>query len=91
PVISVTLADGYSIIAWFDLLTPYGETVSGIHSMSENIHKLIENEITENSIPASRIIVGGYSRDGRLALYSALNLPHTNCWNNCNQLLASVA
>ncbi|RWS23181.1 acyl-protein thioesterase 1-like protein, partial [Leptotrombidium deliense] len=77
PVIPVTLADGYSMNAWFDLLTPYGETgdedVSGIHSMSENIHKLIENEITEHSIPASRIIVGGYSQGGGLALYSALN------------------
>jgi len=39
-----------------------------------SVHKLIDDEI-QLGIPSSRIVVGGFSQGGGLALYSGLTYP----------------
>ncbi len=60
--------------AWFDLfsLDPNGqEDERGIEKSKANILKLIEEEIN-NGIEASRIVLGGFSQGGALAIYTGL-------------------
>lgn len=73
----VTLNAGFRMPSWFDLKTldvsgPQDE--EGIKSATVNVHKLIADEIKEG-ISASRIIIGGFSQGGALALYAALTYP----------------
>jgi lysophospholipase-2 len=66
---------GAVLPAWFDIIgvTPQDpEDADGIKEASETIiQKYIESEITQG-IPASRIMVGGFSQGGALATYLAL-------------------
>lgn len=74
PTIPVTLNAGFRMPSWFDLktLVMYGpEDEAGIKSATENIQSLIRSEISAG-IPAERIIVGGFSQGGSLALHSGL-------------------
>lgn len=65
----------------------YGpEDEAGIKSATENIQSLIQLEISAG-IPAERIIVGGFSQGGALALHSGLTFPNPiggiialSCW-----------
>lgn len=58
----------------------------GIKSASKLVHSMIESEINAG-IPANRIVIGGFSQGGALALYSALKFPQKvagvvalSCW-----------
>ncbi|GJQ84152.1 hypothetical protein Trydic_g2832 [Trypoxylus dichotomus] len=85
----VTLNAGYRMPSWFDLksLDIGGpEDEEGIKSAAAYVHSMIEDEI-ERGIPANRIIIGGFSQGGALALYSALKFPQRlagvvalSCW-----------
>lgn len=60
--------------SWFDLrsLDANGpEDENGIKRATTAIHSLIDNEVKEG-IPSNRIVIGGFSQGGALALYSAL-------------------
>lgn len=85
----VTLNQGYPMPCWFDLysLDINGkEDESGIKKASALVHKIIQDEIAAG-IEAKRIVLGGFSQGGALALYSALTFPQQlagvmalSCW-----------
>uniref|UniRef100_A0A1E1X8S0 palmitoyl-protein hydrolase n=1 Tax=Amblyomma aureolatum TaxID=187763 RepID=A0A1E1X8S0_9ACAR len=89
PVIPVTLNGGMRMTAWFNLcsLDPNGrEDESGIKSAAEGIHRLIADE-EKAGISSDRIVLGGFSMGGALALYSGLRSPKPlagilglSCW-----------
>ncbi|XP_066155273.1 acyl-protein thioesterase 1 [Euwallacea fornicatus] len=73
----VTLNAGFRMPSWFDLksLDESGpEDEQGIKTATLEVQSLIENEI-QAGIPANRIVIGGFSQGGALALYSALTFP----------------
>lgn len=85
--------------AWFDIrgLDPQaGEDADGIVNASNYVHGLIDKEI-KDGIPSERIIVGGFSQGGALALYSALTYPKKlagivglSCWAPLAKLFPKV-
>ncbi|XP_048761444.2 acyl-protein thioesterase 1-like isoform X1 [Ostrea edulis] len=75
PINSVTLNAGMKMPSWFDIigLSPDSpEDEEGIKSSSEILKKLIEDEEKEG-IPANRIVIGGFSQGGAVALHRALS------------------
>lgn len=87
--IPVTLNAGFRMPSWFDLKTldeSGPEDDDGIRSAATQIHSLINDEI-QGGIPPERILVGGFSQGGALAMYSALTFPQKlagvvalSCW-----------
>lgn len=62
------------------------EDGTGIKKARDSIHTLIEEEV-KNGIPHDRILLGGFSQGGALALYSTFTLNKTlagvvglSCW-----------
>ena len=60
--------------------------ILGIKTACKQVHGMIENEM-QNGIAANRIVLGGFSQGGALALYSALRFPQLlggvvalSCW-----------
>jgi len=89
PTMPVTLNAGFRMPSWFDLRglddkTP--EDAAGIKSARDSIHSMIAEE-ERAGIPAARIVLGGFSQGGALALYSAFSYPRRlggvlalSCW-----------
>lgn len=76
PVNPVTLNGGFRMPSWFDIksLSPSGsEDDVGIKTAAEGIKKIIDEEI-KSGIPSDRIVLGGFSQGGALALYTALTM-----------------
>lgn len=78
PIVPVTAKNGASIPTWFDVKAlpidlKYDQDYDGMHRASVAIHKLILNEIKQN-ISADKIILGGFSQGGALALYTFLTI-----------------
>lgn len=74
PTMPVTLNAGFRMPSWFDLKTLDAtgpEDEDGIKKATETIHQLIADE-ERSGIPSNRIMLGGFSQGGALALYSAL-------------------
>jgi len=73
PTRAVTLNMGMKMPAWFDM---FGLTVQakeddkGIEESAVKVRAMLDEEI-KNGIPSNRIVVGGFSMGGALALYSA--------------------
>jgi len=75
--------------SWFDLRSldaSANEDEVGIKRAADGIHQLIEQE-EKAGIPSNRIVVGGFSQGGALALYSAFTYPKPlagvmalSCW-----------
>ncbi|XP_042216231.1 acyl-protein thioesterase 1-like isoform X2 [Homarus americanus] len=88
-VMPVTLNAGFRMPSWFDLksLDVDGpEDGDGIKKARDGIHHLIEEEV-KNGIPHERIMLGGFSQGGALALYSTFTHTKTlagvvglSCW-----------
>ncbi|XP_014218449.1 acyl-protein thioesterase 1 [Copidosoma floridanum] len=73
----VTLNGGFKMPSWFDLRTLDAtgpEDEEGIQKAAEDVHSMILKEV-ESGIPTKRIMLGGFSQGGALALYSALTFP----------------
>ena len=73
---------GESIPAWFDIKSRdpsvalnLSEDEAGIKVASSAIHGIIQKEI-DAGIPASRIVVGGFSQGAALAIYATLTNQH---------------
>lgn len=89
PTMPVTLNAGFRMPSWFDLRTLDAsgpEDEEGIKQAATQIHGMIQNEI-QSGISANRILVGGFSQGGALAVYSALTFPQKlagvialSCW-----------
>ncbi|XP_063363209.1 acyl-protein thioesterase 1 [Cydia amplana] len=87
--IPVTLNAGFRMPSWFDLRTldaTAPEDEDGIMRATGLIHGLISDEI-KAGIPANRVLLGGFSQGGALALHSALTYPEPlagvislSCW-----------
>lgn len=79
PIQPVTLNGGMPMRAWFDL---YGldfktqQDKQGIARATASLTTLIENEIAAG-IPASNIVLVGFSQGGALALHTALSYPRS--------------
>lgn len=73
----VTLNQGFPMPSWFDLFSldiNGKEDDAGIKKASALVHKMIQDEI-KGGIEAKRIMLGGFSQGGALALYAALTFP----------------
>ncbi|XP_049807714.1 acyl-protein thioesterase 1 isoform X2 [Schistocerca nitens] len=89
PTMPVTLNGGFRMPSWFDLRTLDAngpEDEEGIKRATELVHGMIEQEV-KAGIPSNRIVLGGFSQGGALALYSALKFPKPlagvialSCW-----------
>jgi len=94
----VTLNSGFSMPSWFDLLSldPAGkEDEAGIKAAHKLVEKLIEQEV-KAGIPSERIMLGGFSQGGALALYTCLHsntrlagLAALSCWAPLHKQLGS--
>jgi phospholipase/carboxylesterase len=75
PKQAVTYLDGEIQRAWFDieeLPVSTGMEHEGLKRMTENAHAMIR-QAEQNGIPASRIVLGGFSQGGALALLAGLS------------------
>eukprot|EP00096_Caligus_rogercresseyi_P014285 TRINITY_DN6786_c0_g1_i1.p1 TRINITY_DN6786_c0_g1~~TRINITY_DN6786_c0_g1_i1.p1 ORF type:complete len:221 (+),score=47.45 TRINITY_DN6786_c0_g1_i1:37-699(+) len=75
--IPVSLNDGLSMPAWYDIFDLDGirEDLEGLDASSVNLGALIAEEAKE--VPRDRILLGGFSQGGALALYHLLKDPGT--------------
>jgi len=75
--IPVSLNGGMRMPSWFDLksLDPAGsEDEEGIKKAADAVRKIIQDEINAGIQP-ERIVLGGFSMGGALALYTGLSSP----------------
>lgn len=96
---AVTLNFGMRMNSWFDLrsLNPNDpEDEEGIVSASKRIHQLIEEQ-EKQGVPHDRIILGGFSQGGALALYAAFTYPKKlagvvalSCWLPLHQKVPTL-
>lgn len=76
PVNPVTLNGGFRMPSWFDIRSlsfSGSEDEEGIKTAAERIKSIIDDEI-KSGIPSDRIVLGGFSQGGALALYTALTM-----------------
>ncbi len=76
PVQPVSLNNGYPMRSWFDLYGgefPLRQDNAGLLSARATVQALVEQEISRG-IPPHRILLGGFSQGGALALFSGLTL-----------------
>ena len=73
----VTINDGMVMPAWYDIraLSLHREVDErGVEESAAHVRALVEREV-ERGIPASRIVLAGFSQGGAIALYVALRYP----------------
>jgi len=73
----ITINGGAVMRAWYDIIeisTTKGQDEAGIRHSAESIQTLIDQEI-ERGIPASRIVLAGFSQGGAMALHVGLRYP----------------
>ncbi|BEJ16235.1 hypothetical protein CspHIS471_0508400 [Cutaneotrichosporon sp. HIS471] len=77
PTIPITVNGGYRTPGWFDVITfdrsitPRPEDEAGILATVEAVDKLIQAEV-DAGIPENRIVLGGFSQGGAIAVVSQL-------------------
>ncbi|XP_013380529.1 acyl-protein thioesterase 1 [Lingula anatina] len=75
PIQPVTLNAGFKMPSWFDIrgLSPDSpEDAEGIKKAAASLEELIEAE-EKAGIPSDRIVIGGFSQGGAVALYASLS------------------
>lgn len=75
----ITINGGMAMRAWYDIIeisTSRGQDEAGIQHSAEKICDLIEREI-KRGIPASRIVLAGFSQGGAMAIHVGLRYPQT--------------
>ena len=74
PKIAVTINQGYVMRAWYDIISPdiaQGQDENGIRASEKLLVSLIQEQIAAG-IPASRIVLAGFSQGGVIALQTGL-------------------
>jgi phospholipase/carboxylesterase len=74
PMIPVTINGGFVMRAWYDILQAdlgARQDEHGIRESQKAIEALIEREV-ERGIPASRIVLAGFSQGGVMTLHTGL-------------------
>ncbi|MGE4241125.1 alpha/beta hydrolase [Ramlibacter sp.] len=74
PVIPVTINGGYRMRAWYDILGTESQGVQdekGLRSSMAAVHALIDQQVA-GGIPASRIVLSGFSQGCAMSLLSGL-------------------
>jgi phospholipase/carboxylesterase len=77
PVRPVTINGGMSMRAWYDLMgldRRAAEDAAGFRDTDAQIRQLIVRE-NDRGIPASRIVLAGFSQGGAVSLYTAPRFP----------------
>lgn len=78
PVRPVTVNAGYPMRAWFDISVLGGSSVApdepGIRESAAAIRALVRRE-NEHGVPTNRIVLGGFSQGGGMAVFSGLRHP----------------
>ncbi len=77
PIQPVTLNNGISMRAWFDIFALSLNTKEdevGIRSSQNKIEAIIEEQI-QQGIPAARIFLVGFSQGGAMAMHTGLRYP----------------
>ena len=77
PVIPVSINGGYRMRAWYDILPPgqgRREDEAGLRQSQQAVHALIEREVARG-VPASRVILMGFSQGCAMALMTGLRYP----------------
>lgn len=77
PYRPVSLNAGARMRAWYDLLPPgpsRREDEAGIAAAADTVRALIERE-ARRGVPPRRLVLGGFSQGGALALYAGLRHP----------------
>uniref|UniRef100_H2ZKT0 palmitoyl-protein hydrolase n=1 Tax=Ciona savignyi TaxID=51511 RepID=H2ZKT0_CIOSA len=78
PSMPVTMNGGFVMPSWYDLkgLGPKSEEdEKGIKASAAKVRAIIEKEKSDHGIPSERIMLGGFSMGGALALYTAFTHP----------------
>lgn len=78
PVIPVSINGGYAMRAWYDIRQPGQgprEDEVGLRQSQAAIETLIAREV-ERGVPASRIVLMGFSQGCAMALMTGLRHPH---------------
>ncbi|KAI9754496.1 MAG: hypothetical protein M4579_004666 [Chaenotheca gracillima] len=80
PTIPITGNMGMSMPGWYDItsfsaLAAKSQDEAGIMRSRSYIHSLIAAETAEKGIPSNRILLGGFSQGGALALLAGLTAP----------------
>ena len=76
PFRPVTVNGGYMMRAWYDIRSPdlsQAQDENGILTSVASLHAAIHHQIA-TGIPSQRIIIGGFSQGGAIALYGGLCL-----------------
>ncbi|CAK7232599.1 hypothetical protein SBRCBS47491_008326 [Sporothrix bragantina] len=79
PAIPITVNMGYKMPGWYDIASLGGsaeslrenEDEAGLVESRDYFQKLVQQEV-DNGIPAERIVLGGFSQGGAVALFSGL-------------------
>ena len=74
PSIPVTLNGGYVMPAWYDILGTQLQRVEdavGIHKSAQQLEALIADQVAQG-IPASRIVLAGFSQGCAMVLHTGL-------------------
>jgi len=77
PVRAVTINNGYRMPAWYDILSfdrGARQDEPGIKTSDATLRSLIQRE-NERGIATNRIVIGGFSQGGAMALYTGTRLP----------------
>jgi phospholipase/carboxylesterase len=77
PVIPVTINNGYAMRAWYDIRDAdlnRRADLAGVRSSQAHIERLIARE-NERGVQDARIVLGGFSQGGAIALYTGLRHP----------------
>ena len=77
PPRPVTINGGYVMRAWYDIATEdlsQAQDAAGIRASEQAVLALIARE-QARGVPASRIVLGGFSQGGAIALHTGLRFP----------------
>jgi len=80
PTLPVTINGGAAMPAWYDIMSlderdSEREDTEGVNSSVEFLHGMIEGESQLSGFSSDRIMIGGFSQGGAVALRAALTFP----------------